>query len=314
MKRSHEYDSPVLSRIVSVITVLAICICSVCTCLTTYKMTQLTTGGGSSNTGTNTNTSTNNGSSNASSSATPSAETPTAANSATGSGSNNTNSDASAAAGDGSDPAAVLAKYTEVMNNSKKAVKTFNKKEWQELPSVDLGNSMVTSIAQPIIDKYMTPEADAEEQSHDKPDQFPVIHATAGCLLTDASAIKSASMKDNGDGTGTITLVLNDEEGPEPCAEGATSASSNTGAVFSPISKKSINDELAKISAIKVNSFDLNYHDCTSTITYNTSTNQVTDVNQVMNISIKANVKVTIATVDASGELIDTVHIYNITY
>lgn len=312
MKRSHEYDSPVLSRIVSVITVLAICICSVCTCLTTYKMTQLTAAGGTSNTETTTSSSTGNGS-NQGGSTTPSAETTTAAGGSTNTGTANTDG-GNAGSGDASDPAAVLAKYTEVMNNSKKAVKTFNKKEWQELPSVDLGNSMVTSIAQPIIDKYMTPEADAEEQSHDKPDQFPVIHATAGCLLTDASAIKSASMKDNGDGTGTITLVLNDEEGPEPCAEGATSAPSNTGAVFSPISKKSINDELAKISAIKVNSFDLNYHDCTSTITYNTSTNQVTDVNQVMNISIKANVKVTIATVDASGELIDTVHIYNITY
>ena len=64
---------------------------------------------------------------------------------------------------------------------------------------------------------------------------------------------------------------------------------------------------------INVESFDLNYHDCTATITFNTSNNQVTSYTQVMNIDVTASIKV-IGSVSGSGMVINTIELTNFVY
>ncbi len=305
MKRSHEYDSPVLSRIVSVIAVLAICICSVCTVLTTYKMTQLTAGTAAVAPG-NSATPANNGG-NGGNAAAP-------ANNG-----GNAGTDANNGGGDATPPAdtanyqEILDKYTEVMDKLKAEVATYTKKEYQDLPKDKLDMGALASILQPVINGFLTTEDKAEEQQRDDAAQIPIIDNTRGCLLTDVSAIKSASMTENG-GKTTIVITLNDEKNSQPAEPGATTAPSNVGGMFSPLSKASIDETLAGISVVKVNSFDLNLVDCTATLVFDTESLKVESLEQIMNYDISADVKAAIIGISGTGFLINTMKIYNVTY
>ena len=129
-------------------------------------------------------------------------------------------------------------------------------------------------------------------------------------LLTDATKIKNATYTDNGDGTATIVLSLVDELNPEPASDGVSP--STTGMIFSPLKKADIDETLAGLP-INVESFDLSYHDCTATITFNTSNNQVTSYTQVMNIDVTASIKV-IGSVTGSGTVINTIELTNFAY
>ncbi len=202
-----------------------------------------------------------------------------------------------------STPADILAKYTEVANNLKTNCKTLKKKEFQKVENLELG--AITSIANSLIPQFLTDESKAEV----KEEQAGAVPpwGDKGCLLTDASFIKAAACKDNGDGTATITITLKDETNPEPATDGVSP--SETGKIFSPLKKADIDNTLAGIKVITVEKFDLVYHDCTVNVTYNTSNNQVTSMTQVMNIDVTARVKALVATVDASGTVINTMQI-----
>ena len=307
MKRTRELESPLLTKIISLVVVFAVCICTLCACLTTYRMSQVVSGAVSAAPAADANANTNSGTSSqtaapATQAAAPAADTPA-----------ETPTEAAAPAGE-TDPATVLAKYTEVMDKLK-TCKTYNKKEFQDLPSSEYDLGSIGNIILPIANGFLTTEDKAEEQVRDDAhNQIPIINNNKGCLLTDVNAIKSGSIVDNGDGTSTITLVLNDEENPEPAAADAETAPSFHGAVFNPMSKEDINNTLAGISAVKVNSFNLTYTGCEAKVTYNNETLEVSDLNQHMIVHITANVKAVIVTIDGYANLHNYMHIYNIAY
>lgn len=349
MKKSHEYDSPVLSRLVSVVTVFAICICSICCIVTASKVSTIAsgsgavansggtgganggTGGASYNSGSNQANTNNSGGSNNQASNSGGGQANN--NSSQGGGgsaqapedSSDSNSGSNAGGGGGGDnsapqgsaqatPEEILAKYTEVMNKLKTDVATYEKKEFQQLADdYDLGT--VGNLVLPIAQNIMTSEEDAELQQRDDAEQIPIIKNSKGCLLTDVSAIKSATMTEDG-GKTTIVIVLNDESGaPAPTPEGTDSPVSNIGAMFNPLSKEGIDDIVSQFSGVlTVQSLDLTYKDCTATLVFNTDTLQVESLEQIMNVYITVDAKVTLLTVSGYATLINTMRINNITY
>lgn len=323
MKKYYEYDAPVLTKLLSVVAVIAICVSMATSALCCYKVASMQTGtaavvdnGSNSNNGQNGNNNSQN--------TTP---TPTQDNTKTPTDGNN-NSETPA---DGNDNAAaggleglstneeILAKYTEVMNDAKKAKPAFKKVEFQSLPEEFRKLGTVGNVILPIAEGFMTTEEKAKADPQVKEagsdmHAWPVTgHDTAGCLLTDASKIKSASAVKEGDNV-KITITLLPEENPEPINSAtATSSPSFTGGMFSPMSKADIDNTIAGIKGVKVNSFNLTYTDCTVTLVYNPSDNHVVTLDQIMNVDIKANIKV-LATIDGSARLVDTINIWDIQY
>ena len=215
--------------------------------------------------------------------------------------------------GQTADNQAILAKYTEVMDKLKAEVATYTKKEYQDLPKDKLDMGALASMLQPIIAGMMTSEDKAEEQQRDDAAQIPIIKCAKGCMLTDVSAIKSASMTEEG-GKTTIVITLNDEKNSLPAAEGADSAPSAVGGIFNPMSKEDIDEKIASISVVTVNQFEITYTDCTATLVFDTESLKVESLTQIMNAAISADAKAAIIHVNGTGLLINTMKIYNVTY
>lgn len=310
MKKSHEYDSPVLSRLVSVVTVLAICVCSVCCVVSASKIAAISGGtvavnNGGDSQGNNPSPSDNKGtpSDNQSNTQTP--------------GDNNGDNPAPA---DDNNPSGgptneeILAKYTEVMNNLKSGVASYEKKEFQKLAD-DYDMGTVGNMVLPIANNIMTSEEKAEIQKRDDAAQIPVIKTDKGCLLTDASKIEKASMTEDG-GKTTIVITLKDEKGSLPVAEGATSSEYAVGAMFNPLDKKGIDDIVAKFSGIAdIKSFELSYNQCTATLVFDTASGHVESLEQIMNVYITVDAKVAkIMSLSGYATLINTMRINNVAY
>ncbi len=310
MKKSHEYDSPVLSRLVSIVTVFAICVCSICCIVTASKVAQMSTGtvpvqGNQQQTA------------NPSTPSNPSNPTPSTPSNP----SNPTNPETPA---DPSTPGAeqpssgpskeeILKKYTEVMDQLKGGVATYDKKEFQVLQDdYDLGT--VGNLVLPIAKGLMTSEEDADLQNREDMEQIPIIRNTKGCLLTDVNAIKTATMTESG-GKTTIEIVLNDEKNPLPAAEGATSCDSIVGSMFNPLSKAEIDDIVAQFSAVvKVDKFDLTGKDCTATLVFDTASGKVESLVQVMNYYIEVDATAVIVPVSGYATLTNRMTINNVVY
>ena len=190
------------------------------------------------------------------------------------------------------------------MDNTKATIKSYQKQEWQELTNLQLG--ALSSIIEGIAKGFVTSKDKAELQQRTDPENIPPHDAVKGCLLTDANFIKSANYADNGDGTATITIVLNDEQDPEPLV-------SNTGKIFPCMSRNEILEKLADIKAITVNSFVLTYNNCTVKMTFNTATNQMTSMDYTMPVNIAAEAKA-LLTLNVTGVLTDYIEIRNATY
>ena len=228
--------------------------------------------------------------------------------------------EAPAAADDGlpHDNAGILALYTEVVNQFKVDSPEWNKVEYQEITNANLGT--VANTVLNLAAGFMTTEDKARSNPdfHTKGDSMhnntPIPRNDKGCLLTDASVIKSASCTNNGDGTATIEITLIDELNPEPAAEDAATAPSYTGAMFAPMAKADIDKELAGIPGLTVNGFTLTYTDCTTTVTFNTTDKHISDWHYIMNVDITADAKLFIATIKGSARLIDRMEYFNIKY
>ena len=308
MKKSHEYDSPVLSRLVSVVTVFAICICSICCIVTAAKVAQLSTGSApvanqqQSNPGTQ---QSNPGTQDT----TPGAQTQTPENPGTQTPENPGTEQPSS----GPSKEDILKKYTEVMDKLKGGVATYEKKEFQTLADdYDLGT--VGNLVLPIAQNLMTSEDEAELQKRDDAAQIPIIRNTKGCLLTDVSKIKSATMTESG-GKTTIVIVLNDEKNPLPAEEGATSCDSAVGSMMNPLSKKEIDNIVAEFSGVvTMNKFELTGKDCTATLVFDTATGKVESLTQIMNYFIEVDAKAVIVPVSGYATLTNKMTINNVTY
>lgn len=307
MKKSHEYDSPVLSKLVSVVTVLAICVCSICCIVTASKVSTIPAGvvatpdqqqGGSQTPSQNT----------------PSQNTPSQNTTPGGSETPAPGGDDSQATEQsGPSKEEVLNKYTEVMDQLKAGVATYDKKEFQTLADdYDLGT--VGNLVLPIAKNLMTDESEAELQHREDMEQIPIIKNKKGCLLTDVSKIKSATMTESG-GKTTIVIVLNDEVKPLPAAEGATSCDSAVGAMFNPLDQAQIDDIVAQFSAVvKVDKFELTGKDCTATLVFDTASGKVESLEQIMNYYIEVDATAVIVPVEGYATLTNKMTINNVAY
>ncbi|MEE1503122.1 MAG: hypothetical protein UGF89_02615, partial [Acutalibacteraceae bacterium] len=224
----------------------------------------------------------------------------------------------------------VLEIYTTLMNKAKKDKPGYKKVEYQELPDdeqnrvITEGSGLIGTLLG-LVDKLdlMTSEADATanpeivEKGGDMR-WFPVYKCEKGCYLTDVSAIESTSYEDLGNGKAIITIELKDEQNPEPMAEGATTSPSKVGAMFSPLSKKDIDNTLngGVVSAVVRDiTYSLTYHDCKAIVEYDTKTNEIIKLEQYMNVAIKANAKIGLSNINIEKqELFNTMIITDFKY
>ena len=221
----------------------------------------------------------------------------------------------------------ILALYTEVMNQAKKDAPAFNKVLYQVLPDdaasrkVSEGGALVNAALN-LAGNFMTSEKDAykEPEVYEKGGDmhaFPVVDNKAGCLLTDTSAIKSATCEKLPNGNVRITIVLNSEANPEP-TKSAAKPVSNHGAIFNPLSKKVIDENLSGglVSAVfKDITYSLTYHDCSTQLVFNPENNHVVSLDQVCNVTIKGSGKAGFVTIAVDKqELVNYVKVYNIKY
>ncbi len=201
----------------------------------------------------------------------------------------------------------VLEIYTKVMNKAKADKPGYKKVEYQELPSdaenrvISKGSGLVGTLLNlvdslDLMTSKETAEADPEivEKGSDMR-WFPVYKCEKGCYLTDVSAIESTKYEDLGNGKARITIVLKAENNPEPMAEGASTSPSNTGAMFSPLSKADIDNTInggAVQAVIKEVTYNLTYHDCTAIVEYDTKTNEIIKLEQYMDVAIQGGGKI----------------------
>ncbi|MBO5934099.1 MAG: hypothetical protein J6Q94_01285 [Clostridia bacterium] len=311
MKKSHEYDSPVLSKLVSVVTVLAICVCSVCCIVTASKVSTMSTstvaapqqsGSSQQSSSSSSSSSSQSSSSSSQSSSDSSADTQAPADNAD-----------QGAEESGPSKEEILKKYTEVMDQLKAGVATYDKKEFQTLADdYDLGT--VGNLVLPIAQNLMTSEDEAELQNRSDMEQIPIIRNKKGCLLTDVSKIKSATMTESG-GKTTIVIVLNDEKSPLPAADGATSCDSAVGSMMNPLNQQEIDNIIAEFSGVvTMNKFQLTGKDCTATLVFDTASGKVESLEQIMNYFIEVDAKAVFVPVSGYATLTNKMTINNVAY
>ena len=194
------------------------------------------------------------------------------------------------------DAAAILTKYTELMNKAKIDSPGFSKVEYQAIPpeKAQFEGKIFNTIL-PIAGNFFKDEETARANPESKlkgesMEWFPIYHNEKGCLLTDASKIKSASCTELPDGNVKITIVMNDEVNSEPPGAAATCASS-VGSICTPIEMQTVRDTLENDGAVKFIArnidFDLTYYDCTVDLVYNPANDQLVSLDQYMHILIQ---------------------------
>lgn len=193
-------------------------------------------------------------------------------------------------------PAEILARYTEVMDKAKNSGPAHKKVEYQAIPEdkVNFEGGVFNKIL-PLASLFFTKEEDARANPEIREKGgdmywFPIYKVKKGCMLTDASKIKSATCTELPDGNVKITIVLNDELNPEPPAEGATSHNNAVGSMFTPIMMADVHNTLKNDAAVKFVvkdvDFELNYYDCTADLVFNPETNEIVSLDQYMHILI----------------------------
>lgn len=208
--------------------------------------------------------------------------------------------------------AEILARYTSVMNKAKSGKPAYKKVEYQEITERNFNGAVDTILK--LASGFMTsPEkANKNPENHPKGGDttwFPVYNGSAGCMIAQQDAdkaIKKASCKKLSNGNYQIDITLNSETDPEPLA-------SFHGKMFSPLSRKDIDAELAKISIAKIEYYSVFYHDCTATLIFNPNSNHIVSLQQIMYCKITAKGSVMIA-VDGNATLRNTLKITNFQY
>lgn len=193
---------------------------------------------------------------------------------------------------------AILAKYTELMNDAKSKAVGYTKVEWQAIPEEKAQfEGKAFSKILPIASNFFKSEADAKSNPEivakgGTMEWFPIYHNSKGCMLTDTSAIESATCTELPDGNVKIVIALNDEDNSEPPVAAPT-CDSYIGSMFTPIQFAEVRNTLETDPAVKFIvknvAFDLQYYDCVAELTYNPTTNEIVELDQFMHINIKIN-------------------------
>lgn len=193
---------------------------------------------------------------------------------------------------------AILAKYTELMNDAKAKSVGFTKVEWQAIPEEKAQfEGKVFGKILPIASNFFKSEADAKANPEFKGKEdgatwLPIYHNSKGCMLTDVNAIENATCTELPDGNVKIVIELKDELNSEPPVDAPT-CDSTIGSMFTPIQFAEVRNTLETDPAVKFIvknvDFDLEYFDCIAELTYNPTTNQIVTLDQFMHINIKIN-------------------------
>ncbi len=220
----------------------------------------------------------------------------------------------------------ILDAYTVVMNKAKSEKPAYNKYEYQELPKdkrnvTGAGINQILGLAGLFMtDKEKaTSEPEVKEKGSDMK-WFPVYNGPKGCLLTDTSAIKTASCVAQSDGTYKLTIVLNPEINPEPYNPDTGKLTSYTGGMFSPLSRtKDIDPTLVNDSrvskVIKDPQYELKYYDCKAVLVYNPKTNEIVTLDQNMSVLITCSGKIVVlGEFSGTAVLNNTMRIYNVKF
>ena len=189
----------------------------------------------------------------------------------------------------------ILAKYAEVMNKAKADSPAFSKVEYQHIPEekAQFEDKAFSKIL-PLASKFFKSEADARANPELKEkgasmEWFPIYQNEKGCMLTDASAIETATCTELPDGNIKIVIELKDEYNSEPPGSAST-CDSYVGSMFTPIEMASVRDILENDSAVKFIiknvAFDVTYYDCTAELTFNPANNEIVELNQFMHLDI----------------------------
>ena len=190
---------------------------------------------------------------------------------------------------------AILAKYSELMNDAKAQSVGFKKIEWQAIPEekAQFEGKAFGKIL-PIASNFFKTEEDAKANPEFKGKDdgarwLPIYHNQKGCMLTDVNAIESATCTELPDGNVKIVIELKDEDNSEPPVEAPT-CDSYVGSMFTPIQFAEVRNTLETDPAVKFIvknvDFDLEYFDCIAELTYNPTTNQIVTLDQFMHINI----------------------------
>ena len=218
------------------------------------------------------------------------------------------------------DNAGILTLYTKLVDDMKAAKPAYRLIEYQTLPEEHRNLGTIANAVMGIAEGMITTreKADADPSVHnqgDDPNNLPIKGNAKGCLLTDASKIKSASCKDNGDGTATLVITLIDEDDPRPVADGATSANNYTSAMFFPMDQAGIDNIVDKFKAVvTMNSLVLTYTECTVTIVFDTASQKIKTATYVEPVDIKVDGKAVFIPISGSARLIDTIEVTEIAY
>ncbi len=183
----------------------------------------------------------------------------------------------------------------------------YNKIEFQELPVLDMGAA--GTVLKPIIDGFMTKEADAEVQvqakgSDDAKNRFP------DCTLTDLSKVASATKKDLPNGNYEITIIMMDEDTPMN-EESSFLAQVTSSILF----WEGIQETIDGLSVIKaVNSRSVLYNDY-KIVAEMTKDGKFVSLGHFATVDINANAKISlIGDVALSGQLLNTCKYYDFQY
>lgn len=218
------------------------------------------------------------------------------------------------------DNAGILTLYTKLVDEMKAAKPAYRRIEYQALPEEHRNLGTVANAVMGIANGMITTKekAEADPSIHnqgDDPNNIPIRDNPKGCLLTDASKIKSASCKDNGDGTATLVITLVDEDNPKPVEGGATSSQYYTSAMFFPMDQAGIDNIVDKFKAVvTMNSLVLTYTDCTVTCVFDTATQKIKTLTYVEPVDIKVDGKAVFIPINGSARLVDTMEITEIAY
>ena len=213
--------------------------------------------------------------------------------------------------------AEILSLYTEVMNKAKSEKPAYQKIEYQEITERNFDSGAVNTVLK-LAGLFMT----TEEKATKNPEQhakgadmtyFPVYEGSAGCLINPADAdkaIEKASCRALSDGNYEIVITLKQETNPEPLI-------SYHGQMFSPISKKVIDQEIEKLGVVNAEYYSVTYHDCTATLVFNPNNHQIVSLGQKMYCLIEAKGTIDMVLhfdIDGNATLENTLQITNFQY
>ena len=217
----------------------------------------------------------------------------------------------------------IIDKYTLIVNKFKKDKPAYKKKEFQALPEEFRNLGTAGNLVLEIAAGYMTTEEECEELirpagCEDIKWDMPIHNSEVGCLLTDYDAVEWAKCEDLGDGTYKISFSLKEEMNAEPTPADTLVPVSKHGAVMQPLSRKSITDEVEKITSkvpgLGINDFSLGYRECEFSCIYNPQTDEVKSITHHVVIDINADIQLFVANIAGSARLYNDMLIYDITW